>query len=46
MTFGEAQANTNIVSGIIFVFGTPARVFFDSESSKSFVSSAFALHAD
>ena len=30
----------------MFVFGTPARVLFDLGSSRSFVSSSFALHAN
>ena len=30
----------------MFIFGTPARVLFDSESNRSFVSSSFALHVD
>ena len=46
MTVGEAQANPNIVSGTMLVFGTPAWVLFYSRSSRSLVSSSFALHAD
>ena len=46
MSADEAQANTDTVIGIMFVFGTPARVLFDSRSSRSFVSSSFALHAN
>ena len=42
----EAQANLDTMIGIMFVFGTPARVLFDSGSSRSFVSSSFALYAD
>ena len=34
------------VTGIIIVFGEPARVLFDSAASQSFISSSFALHAD
>ena len=46
MTFGKAQANPNTVTGIMFVFGTPAPILFNFGSSRSFVSSSFALHAD
>ena len=46
MITNEAQANPDTVIGIMFVFDTPARVLFDSESSRSFVSSSFALHDD
>ena len=46
MTVDEAQANPNTVTNIMFIFGTPARVFFDSGSSRSFVSTTFALHAN
>ena len=34
------------MTGTMFFFGTSARVFFNSGSSISFVSSAFAFHAD
>ena len=30
----------------MIAFGSPALVFFDSRSNKSFVSTSFALHAD
>ena len=46
MTIDEAQANPNTVTNIMFISGTPARVLFDSGSSRSFVSIAFALHAN
>ena len=46
MTANEAQANPDIVIGIMFVFGTPARVLFYSGSNRLFVSSSFALHID
>ena len=46
MIVNEAQANLDTVTGTMFVFGTPARVLFDFGSNRSFVSSAFALHAD
>ena len=46
MTINEAQANPNIVTCIMIVFGTSARVLFHSGSSRSFVSSSFAMHAD
>ena len=45
MTTDEAGANPDTMIGIIFVFGTLARVLFDFGSNRSFVSSAFALHA-
>ena len=44
MTADEAQANLDTVTSIMFIFGTPSSVFF--RSSRSFVSSSFALHAD
>ena len=46
MTADEAQANPDSVTGIITVFGEPARVLFDFEASRSFISSSFALYAD
>ena len=46
MTANEAQANLDTVTSIMFVFGTPICVLFYSRSSRSFVSSSFALHAD
>ena len=46
MTSGEAQANPDIVIGIMIVFDTPARVLFDTRSIQSFVSTTFALHAN
>ena len=46
MTSGEAQANPNTVSGTMIVFGTSARILFDTGSSRSFVSTTFALHAN
>ena len=46
MTVDEDQANLNTMTGIMVVFGSPARVLFNSESSRSFVSTSFALHAD
>ena len=46
ITADEAQANPDTVSSIMLVFGTPAHVLFDSGSSRSFVSSSFALHAN
>ena len=42
----EAQTNSDSVTGIIIVFGKPARVLFYSGSCRSFVNSLFALHAD
>ena len=46
MTSGEAQANLDTVIDIMIIFGTPARVLFDTGSSQSFVSITFALHAN
>ena len=46
MTAGETQANPYIVTCIMCVFGTLARVLFDFWSSRSFVSYSFALHVD
>ena len=46
MIAGEVQANSNIVTSTMLVFGTSARVLFDSGSSRSFVSSSFALHVN
>ena len=45
MTMDKARANSDIMTGRMFVFSTPARVLFYSRSS-SFVSSSFALHVD
>ena len=46
MIVDEAQANPDSVTGIIFVFGRPARVLFDSGASKSFIITSFALYAN
>ena len=46
MTSEEAQANPDIVTSIMIVFGTPARILFDTRFSQSFVSTTFALHAN
>ena len=46
MTSGEAQANPDTVTGTMIVFGTPTRILFDTGSSRSFVSTTFALHAN
>ena len=46
MTADEAHANPDSVTGIIFVFGRPARVLFDSRASRSFISTSFALYAN
>ena len=46
MIADEAQANQDTVTSTMFVFGTLACVLFDSRSSRSFVSSSFALHAN
>ena len=42
----ETQANPDSVTSIIFVFGEPTRVLFDSGASRSFISTSFALHAN
>ena len=46
MTTDEAQANPDSVTGIISVFGEPARVLFDFGVIRSFISTSFALHAN
>ena len=46
MIADETQASPNSVTGIISVFGESARVLFDSEASRSFVNTSFALHAN
>ena len=46
MTTDEAQANSDIVTSKMFVFGSPTRVLFDSRSNRSFLSTVFALHVD
>ena len=46
MTADEAQANPNSITSIIFVFGEPTWVLFDSGASRSFISTSFALHAN
>ena len=46
MTADEVQANPDSVTGIISVFGEPARVLFDFGASRSFISTSFALHAN
>ena len=37
MTADEAQANPDSVTGIISIFGEPARVLFDSGASRSYL---------
>ena len=46
MTSAEAQANPYTVTGIMLVFDTPARVLFDTGSSRSFINTTFVLHAN
>ena len=46
MTSREAQANSDTVSGIVIIFSIPARILFDTGSSRSFVNTTFALHAN
>ena len=46
MIADKAQANPNMVTGIMFVFSALTHVLFYSVSSRSFVSSSFALHAN
>ena len=46
MMADEAQANPDSMTGIIFVFGEPARVLFDFGACRSFISTSFALHTN
>ena len=46
MIVGEAQANPDAMTNTMIVFGTPVQVLFDSRSSRSFVSTAFAIHVN
>ena len=46
MAAGEAQANPDTILGTMIIFGTLVQVFFYFGSSRSFVSSSFALDAD
>ena len=46
MTTGKAQANPDTVTSTMFVCSAPTRVLFDFRSSRSFVSTAFALYVD
>ena len=46
MTVDETQANLDTVTSTMLFFSTPAQALFDSGSSRSFVSIAFALHVD
>ena len=46
MTANEAQANLDLVTGIISVYGKLAWVLFDSGASRSFISTSFVLHAN
>ena len=46
MTSSEAQANPDTMTGIMIIFGTPARVLFDTGSSRLFVNTTFVLHAN
>ena len=46
MIVEEAQANPDLVTSIISVFGEPTRVLFDSRASKSFISTSFTLHTN
>ena len=46
MTTNEAQANPNLVTGIISIFGEPTRFLFDSKATRSFISTSFALDAN
>ena len=41
-----SQLKPNTISGIMILFGSPARVLFYSGLSRSFVSSSFVLHAN
>ena len=46
MTLGEAQANPDTMTNIMIIFGTSARVLFDIGSSRSFINTTLALHAN
>ena len=46
MIADEAQTNPDLVTGIISIFGEPARVLFDYGASRSFISISFALYAN
>ena len=46
MIASEAQDNPDTISGIMTIFGSPARVLFYFGSSKSFVNTSFTLHVD
>ena len=46
MTDNEAQANPDIISGIMTIFGSPTQVPFYFGSSRSFVNISFALHVN
>ena len=46
MTTNEAQANLDTILDIMTIFDTHTLVLFDFGTSKSFVSSSFALHTD
>ena len=46
MIVEEAQANPDLVTSIISVFGEPTQVLFESETSRSFISTPFALQAN
>ena len=46
LTSKEAQANLDTVTDIMIVFDTPTRILFDTGSSRSFISTTFALHAN
>ena len=46
MTTDEVQANSDSITGIISIFGEPARVLFDFGASRSYISTSFVLHAN
>ena len=46
LTSKEAQANLDTVTDIMIVFDTPTRILFDTGSSRSFISTTFALYAN
>ena len=46
MIADETQANPDSMTGIISIFGEPAKILFDSEASRSFISTSYALYAN
>ena len=46
MTIDEPQVNLDTMAGTMTIISTPTWVLFNSRSSRSFVSTSFALHVD